>query len=316
MKQLTLPGTELSVSVLGFGASNLGTGAKGEEAARLVADYFAAGGNFLDTAHCYAFWEKDGIGASERATGAALRQLGILDKIVIATKGGHPEGGPGYQRPTNYLAENVLFADIENSLFRLGVDCIDLYYLHRDDGRTPVGELIERLNGFIRRGWIRYIAASNWPVERIAAANAYAAEKGLQGFVASQVQWGLATPNWPITETEPTNRYVTDAELMFHTATNLPIVAYSATVSGYFSGNPNADSQYDNPTNQKRRERARTLAAELGATPTQVAVAYLLCQPIPVIPLFSTNKRDHLAEILGSTSVSLTPEQQRWLKEG
>jgi aryl-alcohol dehydrogenase-like predicted oxidoreductase len=88
----------------------------------------------------------------------------------------------------------VIASDIDDSLNRLGMDCIPLYYLHRDDGKTPCGEIIGALNRQIGRGRIRYLGASNWSVARIAEANAYAAQHGLQGFVASQIQGSLARP--------------------------------------------------------------------------------------------------------------------------
>jgi aryl-alcohol dehydrogenase-like predicted oxidoreductase len=320
MKRYRIPCTDLDVSVLCYGTGSFGTGrARGDAIDQLVADFLNTGGNLFDTAHCYAFWEPDGLGASERELGAAIRRLGIRDQIVIGTKGGHPDGGPAYRRPDDFLAESVLRCDIENSLYRLGVETIDLYFLHRDDGTTPVGEIIERLNGFIWRGWLRYLGASNWSVERIAEANAYAAERGLQGFVVSQVQWGLAEPNWKgqvRSAPDPTHRCVDEKELAFHAKTGIPVAAFSATESGYFADNPGADALYDNPISQAQRERARQLAAELGATPTQIALAYLLHERIPVLPVFGTTNREHLGEILCAGSLTLTPEQVVWLRDG
>jgi aryl-alcohol dehydrogenase-like predicted oxidoreductase len=316
MRTIRLPATELDVSVLGLGAAGFGTSVSGEDAMRFASEFLEAGGNLFDTAHCYAFWVKHGFGASERELGRVLRRLGCADRAVIATKGGHPDGGAEYRRPDDFLAESVLTADIESSLFRLGVETIDLYYLHRDDGRTPVGEIIERLNGFVRRGWIRYLGASNWPVERIAEANAYAEAKGLQGFVASQIQGSLAVAKQEPTD-DPTYRFLDAKTAAWHRQSHLPVVAYSATANGYFSDQPSALSGqlYDNAENQARRERARELAAKLACTPTQIALAYLLCQPaLPMIALFSTTRREHLAEVVGAEQVTLSEEQVVWLR--
>ncbi len=316
MKTITLPGTALTVSVLGFGAAEMGTGVSGDDATLLVADFVEAGGNFFDTAHCYAFWKPGGLGASERALGAALRRLGYVGKVIIATKGGHPEVGPDYRRPDDFLAENVLVGDIESSLFRLGVETIDLYYLHRDDGKTSVGEIIERLNGFIRRGWIRYIGASNWSVARIEEANAYAVANGLHGFVASQIQGSLAVAN-PVPTADPTTRFLDAPTAAWHRKSLLPVVAYSATANGYFSKTPAplGETLNKNGENEMRRERARELAAQRGCTPTQIAVAYLLNQPgLSILPLFSTTRRDHLSEVIGAEAITLSPEQVGWLR--
>ena len=316
MKKISLPGTPLNVSALGFGASGLGTSVAGEDAVRLVADYIEAGGNFFDAAHCYAFWTKNGLGASERELSRILRHINHDDSLIVATKGGHPEAGADYRRPQDFLAESVLQCDIESSLFRLGAETIDLYYLHRDDGKTPAGEIIERLNNFIRRGWLRFLGASNWSTERIAEANAYAAAKNLQGFVISQIQGNLALANDAPT-TDPTHRYLDAATIAAHQRSGIPVAAFSATAGGYFADNPpqGAKSLFDNPISQQRRERARALAQELGCTPTQIAVAYLLCQPdLPVIALFSTSRREHLAEIVKANEVTLSAEQINGLR--
>ncbi len=315
LKTHLLPRTDLEVSPLCLGAGAFGTSVTGDSADRLVGNFCAAGGNFFDTAHCYAFWVKNGLGVSERELGASLRRVGCAEQAVIATKGGHPDGGPGYPRPADFLSARVIASDIEESLNRLGIACIPLYYLHRDDNRTPVAQIIEMLNGEITRGRIRHIGASNWSVARIAAANAYADSRGLRGFVASQVQWSLAEPNLPPAAADPTTRFVTNEEITWHAASGVPIVAYSATASGYFAGHGDGGS-YDLPANQARRTRAAELSARLGCTPTQVALAYLMHQEPRFIPLFSTTNPAHLAEALGSVAVALDPPLVRWLRDG
>lgn len=320
MQTTTLPGTNLAVSTLCFGTADWGTGVPEDRAEELLTDYLDAGGSFLDTAHVYAFWKPGGLGASERTVGRLLERLGARGRVVVATKGGHPDNGPDYPRPADFLSASVLAADVAESLERLGVDTIDLYYLHRDDGRTPAGEIIERLNEHIRAGRVRYLGASNWSVARTSEANEYAARRGLQGFVASQVQWSLAVPQWTPT-LDPTTRFVDEETAAFHGRTGdnaehytgLPVVAYSATASGYFAGKGKA---YETPENALRRGRANEVARQIGATPTQVAVAWLLHQPFPVFPAFSTSSREHLREILGAASLALTPEQVAFLRGG
>ena len=317
MQKQTILGTALAVSPLCFGCGNLGAGTTGENALRLVETFFAAGGNFFDTAHCYAFWDKAGAGASEKELGRCLRELNIHDRCVVATKGGHP-AGPGYPHPADFLSEQIIHADIDDSLNRLQLDFVDLFYLHRDDGKTPVGEIIERLNREIQQGRVRFIGASNWSVARIAEANAYAIAKGLQGFVISQVQGSLAIPNGHTVNPgpDPVNRTMGNAEMKFHSEAGLPIAAYSATVSGYFAGSTSGNALYDNPENQARRERAKEVGREIGATPTQVALAWLRHLPATIFPIFATNQQAHLAEIIGAMQVTLTPEQVRYLREG
>lgn len=316
MTRFLLPRTELTVSALCLGAGAFGTGVKGRNADRLVADFVDAGGNFFDTAHCYAFWEDDGLGASERELAACLRRLGCLEQAVIATKGGHPDGGSQYPRPPDFLSERVIASDIEDSLDRLEIACIPLYYLHRDDGKTPVDQIIETLNRQIARGRIRHVAVSNWSVRRMAEANAYADRQNLHGFVASQVQGSLAEPMWE-PAADPTTRFVTHEEIAWHAVSGIPIVAYSATAGGYFAGRGHDTGIYATAANQARYGRAVELAARLRCTPTQIALAYLMCQEPPtVIPLFSTTNPAHLQEALGAAALTLAPQDVRWLWDG
>jgi aryl-alcohol dehydrogenase-like predicted oxidoreductase len=304
MKYLTLPDTDLTVSRFCYGTGAFGTAVNDDRADRLLAAFVEAGGNFFDTAHCYAFWEPNGLGASERELGASLRRIGAWEKAVIATKGGHPDGGPDYPRPADFLSERVVHSDIEESLNRLGADCIDLFYLHRDDGRTEVSDIIEILNREVEQGRVNALGASNWSVRRMAEANAYASQRGLRGFVVSQVQWSLSEPDWAAGPDDPTMRTVGTEEIEWHAGAGIPIAAYSATGNGFFG----KDGATSNPTNRTRWERVQTISATLGCTPTQLALAWLLHQKPTVIPVFSTANLSHLTEILAADRVALDTE--------
>jgi aryl-alcohol dehydrogenase-like predicted oxidoreductase len=292
-----------------------GSRVKGAEMERLFATFREAGGNFFDTAHCYAFWQEEGAGCSERALGACLRRFGGREEIVIGTKGGHPAMGPRYSRPDRYLAPEVIAADVAESLERLGVDTIDLYYLHRDDVRVPVGEIVGALNREVESGRVRYLGASNWSVARIQEANDDAAARGLQGFVASQPQWSLGEPNWR-PEPGPTMRFVTDEDRAWYAAHSLAVIPYSSTSTGYFATAGERGKDYQNPTNEARLRRAQRLASDLGGTPNQIALAYLMHQGFLVVPVIGTVSPEHLQDALGAVQIPLTPEQVRWLREG
>ncbi len=315
MRRVTLPRTSLQVSVLCLGTGDLGAYLKGEDAARVVEEYLNLGGNFVDTAHCYAFWTPAGAGCSERELGRIIRALGVREQVVVATKGGHPAGGSAYPRPDGYMSPEVVARDLMESLERLQMETVDLYYLHRDDPRVPVDEVISSLNEHIRAGRVRAIGASNWSTERIEQANRYASENGLQGFVISQVQWSLAVPNWKPTA-DPTTRYVTEEDAEWYAQHGIPIAAYTATALGYFSGTRKGEEGFGNPVNAQRRERARQLAEQMGYSPTQVALAWLLHQKPIVIPIFATGNLEHLRECTRATEVSLSTQQVEWLTHG
>jgi aryl-alcohol dehydrogenase-like predicted oxidoreductase len=306
-----LPGTDLDVSPICYGAMGHGTIADAARSEELFARYRDAGGNFFDTAHCYCFWIPGMLGASERMLGEAVRRHGCRDDVVIASKGGHPGAGPSYPKPDAFISPETIAADLDDSLARLEMEVIDLYYLHRDDPRVPAGEIIEMLNAEVRRGRIRWLGASNWSAVRIADANAHAAAHGLRGFSVSQPRWNLAQDN---PGGDPTMRTLDAADFAWHQDTGLPVAPYTSTAGGYFAG---ADHPtFQNPVSQARRARAVQLAADLACTPAQVALAWLLAQPFPVYPIIGTTNPAHLADALGATDVRLTAEQVDWLRDG
>ena len=304
------------MSALCYGAGPFGPAAREEETDRLYETFREAGGNFFDTAHCYSFWIEGGLGANERNLGRCIRRHGDEGKVVIVTKGGHPDGGPAYQRPASYLAPEVLASDIAESLDRLGVASIDLYLLHRDDSRVPVGEIMDSLNAEIARGRIRFLGASNWSVARIARANEYAAAHGLQGFAVSQVQWNLARPNATPAASDLDMRFLTDEDAAWHGESGLAVMAYSSTAGGYFAtGGESGKKSFDNPASRVRLEKARLLAGRLNRTVNQVALAYLLCQDFPVFPILGTKDPGHLMDAMGAADVELDPDEIRRLSQ-
>jgi len=316
MQRRRLPGTDLNVSALCYGTGGFGTALRDAELDLRIRAFRDAGGNFFDTAHCYAFWVAGGDGASERALGDYLRRNGRGD-LVIGTKGGHISA-PNYRQVENWLSPGRISADIDDSLARLGLDTLDFYWLHRDDTRLQPGEIIETLNAEIHRGRIRFLGASNWRAARIAAANDYATAHGLQGFAASQPEWNLARKNIPDAVRNDTTGtaalYLPDKDLEWHRQTGFPLVPYSSTACGYFgSGGVRAREAYDGALSQARLSHCRKLAAELNATPGQIALAWLLNQTFPVFPIIGTLTVEHLREAAGATAIRLTPQQVAWI---
>jgi aryl-alcohol dehydrogenase-like predicted oxidoreductase len=299
MRRVKVPGSALEVSALVYGTSDWGIDPK-VSVEPLYTTFREAGGTSFDTAHCYAFW-KDALGASERSLGACVRAHDRRADVVLCTKGGHPSDPPRYPRPDRYLGPEVLASDVRDSLERLGTDYIDLYFLHRDDPRAPVDEVIDALAPEVASGRVRAIGASHWSVRRIEDANAYARARGLTPFVASQPGWSLA-------------QILPRDDRAFYQKTQLAVFAFSPTARGYFAGTK--DPGVDNPTSRARLERARKLGAELGATASQVALGWLMAQPFPVAPILGTMNVEHLSDALGAARLALTDEQAAWLELG
>ncbi len=312
MDTAPLPGTDLAVSPLCYGTANIGTDIAGDDADRLFDAFHDAGGNFFDTAHVYQAWKPGRDGASEVALGAWLARRGCRDVCVIATKGGHPSM-KHYRTVDRYLAPHRIEADVDDSLGRLAVETIDLYWLHRDDTRETVEDILTSLNREVKRGRVRYLGASNWTVERIEQANRLAADNGLAGFVASQPSWSLGqktkAPGGGMVAFGP-------AEAAWHGRTQVAVIPYSSTAQGYFATAGAKGQGYDNDVSRARLARAQQAAERLGATPNQVALAWLRAQPFPVYPILGTTKPDHLADAVGSLKLKLTPAQAQWLETG
>jgi aryl-alcohol dehydrogenase-like predicted oxidoreductase len=312
MRIETLPNTDLAVSALCYGCESLGSAQRGDAADALMDMFRQAGGNFFDTAHMYACWLPGGDGASERYLADYFRRRGGRDQCVIATKGGGPNF-PSYRKADVYLSPRRLSADLDDSLGRLDCDRIDLYWLHRDDPRLAVGEIIDYLNEETRRGRIRYFAASNWTAARIAQANEYAAKKKLAGFAANQPQWSLARP--PSRPNDAMQHIFEDADLPWHQKTGLAVIPYTPAARGYFAGG-GAQSGFDSVENAERRRRAVDLADQKRCTPTQIALAYLMCHPFCVIPILGARRLNHLAEALQAAEVKLTAQEIHYLRMG
>jgi len=304
-----------------LGTAPFGTGIDRDAAFAVLDAFVEAGGTFLDTAHIYGAWAKGGEGASEKTIGEWLQARGARGEVVIGTKGAHP---PLDDMGRGRCSKADLESDLSESLERLGVDSVDVYWLHRDEPARPVDEIIESLAGFVRDGRIRCYGASNWTVGRIDAANAYAKQHGLAPFTGSQIAGSLAerpgggTAGGTLALDEPTRRW--------HAATGLPLAAYSSQAGGYFgaenvawalggfAGPPPGRKNYDSPSSRQRLLRAIALAEEKGCTPNQIALAYLLAQPFPTVPIIGTSNPEHVREAIAATSVVLTAAQRDALR--
>ncbi|MFD0674150.1 aldo/keto reductase [Cohnella sp. GCM10027633] len=318
-----IPGTTLQPSVIGLGTADFGTALDRERSFGLLDRYIELGGTLIDTAHVYGDWAEGGTGASERTVGSWLRERGgMRDRIVLSTKGAHP---PLNEMSRPRLDEEAIRSDLFDSLERLQTDRIDLYWLHRDDPARSVEAIMESLHEHVIAGRIRYVGASNWTPERIEAANRYAAANGLTPFIGSQPHWNLASLN-PVLP--PDNAAIDDREQDWYADSGVAVFAYSAQASGFFGGKYDRNRQpsggrssialamYANDTSYDRLERARELAAALGVSSSQVALAYLVSQPFPVYALIGPNKLEHLEDSCQAGDLVLTPRQLAYLKSG
>lgn len=300
-----------NLSRICLGTMDFGTKVPKEQAFRILGLYVEQGGNFLDTAHIYASWVPGGQGASEKLLGEWLRATGMRSQVFLATKGAHP---PLDNMALSRCSREEIRTDLAESLERLEVDSVDLYWLHRDDPGRPIEEILGTLEELKQESLIGSYGASNWSWQQIEQANEYAQAHGLSGFAANQPGWAWAERQ----QRPPTMRllYMDEETHAFHTRTGLPVVPYSSQAKGFFGqenvawakggfqGNAPRAAEYDTPTNRQRLLEAIETGERKGCTANQIALAYLLSQPFPVHPIIGTGNEEHLLEAMGAVEES------------
>ena len=297
----------------------MGTSAALEDLPTLYDRFVELGGNAFDTARWYR---------EEPILGRWLAARSDRDEMVVIGKGAHPaiQDGPSRVRPTD------IQTDLFESLERLGRDRIDLFLLHRDDEAVPVGEIMTALAEHRAAGRIGATGGSNWTTDRLAQANAWAVAHGVPPFDASSPNLALASPvraPWPgcVSAGDP-------ASLAWYEQTQMPLISWSPLARGYFGATPTdrtaagthipipgeedvaAAMVFDSLANRGRRDRARALAAELGVSATQVALAWVLNQPFPTWAVIGARTPAEVAESVSATDLRLSPDQVRWLVDG
>lgn len=204
-----------------LGTAYFGDGISKEDAFLMMDKFREMGGTHIDTARLYA------DGRSEEVVGKWLKDRSA-DEMFVSTKGGYYDFDAG-EKPR--LTQEEVRSDLEKSLKALGLDCIDFYWLHRDDENIPASEIIDMMNGFVKDGKIKKFGASNWQAKRIDEANSYAKGKGLQGFEASQIRFN---PAFCLGERGGLVG-MDEKEFGFYKKENMPVVAYSSQAKGFFS---------------------------------------------------------------------------------
>ena len=180
---------EMKVPALTFGAAGFERNDCDDVYFEFLDKYVELGGWCIDTARVYCDWLENGHNSSEGVIGRWLKARNNRDKICIATKGGHPEMG---HMDESRLSREELTKDLEASLRVLGVDYVDIYFLHRDDPKIPVEEIMPVLNDFYESGKIHFIGVSNWTTQRIEEANKFAEKNGMEPIRISQINYSLA----------------------------------------------------------------------------------------------------------------------------
>ncbi len=312
MRYTKLGSTGLDVSAvclgcMSFGASNRGSHewTLDEDASRaLVKQALAAGINFLDTANVYS------DGTSEEFVGRALRDYANRDEIVLATKvHGRMQDGPNGAG----LSRKAILAEIDNSLRRLQVDYVDLYQIHRWDYDTPIEETLEALHDVVKAGKARYLGASSMHAWQFAQGLYVADLNGWTRFVSMQNHYNLL--------------YREEEREM------LPLCHDQGV--GAIPWSPLARGRVTRPWDAKTArsdtdefgqtlyqdedrvivERVAELAAERGVSPAQIALSWVLRNPVVSAPIVGATKPQHLVDAIAAVDLELDDDEAATLEQ-
>jgi aryl-alcohol dehydrogenase-like predicted oxidoreductase len=293
----TLDVARIGLGAMGMSSAYTGAGTDDAESVRTIHRALDLGVTLIDTAEIY------GPFTNEELVGQAIRER--RDDVVLATKFGlvsHAGGGPGN---LDSSPDNIRVA-VEGSLSRLGTDHIDLYYQHRVDPRTPIEDTVGALAELVTEGKIRHIGLSEAGPDTIRRAHA------VHPITALQSEYSLWTRD-PEPRVLPVLREL-----------GIGFVAYSPLGRGFLTGEIRStddfaddDARKNNPRftgeNFERNLRAvdevEAIAAEVGATPAQVALAWVLAQGDDIAPIPGTKRVSRLEENAAADSIELSPEQ-------
>ena len=317
MRYVKLGKTGLEVSPIALGCMSFGDPTRGnhpwtldEEASRpYIKQAVELGVNFFDTGEDYS------DGTSEEYLGRALKDFAIRDEVVVATKC----GGPGRANPGpngSGLSRKAIFSECENSLRRLGMDYIDLYQIHRWDYGTPVEETMEALHDLVKAGKVRYIGASSMYAWQMSKAQYTAKLNGWTQFVAMQDYYNLLNREeeremFPLCEDQ-----------------GVGVLPWSPLARGRLTREWDAQTERTQQdaygralfaqVSESDREivsRVAKLAEKRGVPRAQIALAWLLHQPVVVAPVVGVTKQSHLDDAVAATEVYLTDEEFDYLAE-
>lgn len=312
MQYLRLEGIPRPVSRLLFGCAYPAMLA-GEDQSALLDQACEAGITAFETAENY--------GKSELVLGAWIAARKNRDSITLITKGCHPYGHPR-------VTPEDMRHDFEQSLKRLQTDHVDVYMLHRDDPTRPVGPIMEALGELVRQGKALRIGASNWTLERVREANDYAREHGLAPLSVISPNYSLARQTgdpWGGCTAISGEEHAQDRA--WCAQQGITVIAYAALAHGFLAGKiPSSEPErlrasldeggqrgYFSQENLERLRRAEQMAAEKGCSVAQIALAYVLTDPLGILPAVSSTKRRHMDANIAALEIALTESERAWL---
>jgi aryl-alcohol dehydrogenase-like predicted oxidoreductase len=307
--------TGLKVSTLCLGTMQFGWTADEALSFKILNAAFEAGINFIDTADVYSRWaEGNPGGVSESIIGAWMKSSRIpRHQLIIATKvRGRMGDGPNDQG----LSRAHIFSAVEASLRRLETDYIDLYQSHSFDPNTPIEETLRAFDDLIHQGKVRYIGCSNYPAWRLTEALWTAEYNHLRRYDSLQ-------PHYNLIHRAEFERELADVCRSYQ----IGVIPYSPLAAGFLTGKYRQGksvesarlqrtSQYFSEHNWQVLNRLDQIVTQHeGASIAQIALAWLLQNPLVSSPIIGPRSLDQLQDNLGAVSIKLNEEQKQSLDQ-
>lgn len=304
MRHRPLGRSGLLTAPLVFGGNVLGWTADEATSHRLLDAFIDGGFNAIDTADVYSAWVPGHQGGeSEGVLGRWLKASGKRDRVLVLTKVAMWPKQPG-------LSAANIEAAVEGSLKRLQTDYIDLYQSHQDDPETPIDETLEAFDRLVKAGKVRTVGASNFSPERLKASLDASKAKGLARYETIQ-------PKFNLVDREQVEGALADLSR----AEGLGIIPYYGLAAGFLSGKYRSEADLEGKArsrtilrdywNDKGRAVLAALdaaAREVGASPAQVALAWIMAHPAITAPLASATSVEQLDELMGAARLEVPSE--------
>jgi aryl-alcohol dehydrogenase-like predicted oxidoreductase len=316
MEYRSLGRTGLKVSELCLGTMQFGWTADEATAQTVLSAAFEAGINFIDTADVYSRWaEGNPGGVAESIIGRWMKQANIPhDQLVLATKV-RGKMGPG---PNDEgLSRRHILQAVEASLQRLGVDYIDLYQTHSFDDKTPIEETLRAMDDLVHQGKVRYIGCSNYPAWRLA-------EALWTSQVNHLVRYDSLQPHYNLVRRVEYERELADVCRAY----GLGVIPYSPLAAGFLTGKYDRNQaepesarlggvkrRYFNDKGWAIHQAVKTMAAQKGKSISQVALAWLLSNPVITSPIIGPRSLEQLQDNLGAVGFRLSSEEMTSLDQ-
>lgn len=311
MKKVKIGNTDLEVAPINFGGNVFGWTLDEKQSFEILDAFVDGGFNFIDTANTYSWWVNGIGGQSETIIGNWMKSRGNRNNLVIATKVGSQTKG----HPIDISKKHIL-KSVDESLQRLQVEHIDLYYTHFDDEKTPVEETLSTYDEIIKAGKVRYIAASNVSPKRLIESFEVAEKNSLPKYRALEPHYNL------VERTKYETEYAPIAQQY-----GLTVFPYWSLAAGFLTGKYRSEAdlgksvrgegikKYLNEKGLAVLSALDKVAAKHNTKQATVALAWLLARPMIGAPIVSATGKSQLETLFAAPSLQLDAEDLQLLNE-